>query len=58
MRDPSGSTPGIPPTGRQVVWESCDYVKLDGGRLRAWHTYFDQVAFLVQLGLMPAPASA
>ena len=54
MRTPDGD---IPPTGKQVVWQSCDYIKVRDGKIASWHAYFDQVAFLTQLGLMPDAAS-
>jgi steroid delta-isomerase-like uncharacterized protein len=53
-------TPGgaIPPTGKQFLWESVDFIKVEGGKITSWHVYLDQVPFLTQLGLIPAPASA
>jgi steroid delta-isomerase-like uncharacterized protein len=53
VRLPTGE---IPATGKPFVWESVDIVRVKGGKIASWHTYFDQVPFLVQLGLMPAPA--
>jgi steroid delta-isomerase-like uncharacterized protein len=55
LRTPGGD---IPPTGKRVIWESVDYIKVDGDTITSWHTYLDQAAFLAQLGLMPAPAVA
>jgi predicted ester cyclase len=55
MQTPNGP---IPPTGRQVTWESVDFVKVAGGKIVSWHAYFDQMAFLMQLGLIPEPAAA
>lgn len=55
MRTPNGE---IPPTGKQIVWESVDYIKIDGNKVKSWHTYFDQMAFMIQIGLMPAPANS
>lgn len=55
MRTPAGE---IPPTGKKVLWESVDFIKIEGGKIRSWHVYQDQVAFLTQLGLMPEPAQA
>jgi ketosteroid isomerase-like protein len=46
----------IPATGNTVVWESADYIKARGGRILSWHAYNDQLATLVQLGLVPVPA--
>jgi steroid delta-isomerase-like uncharacterized protein len=47
----------IPPTGRTLVWESVDFITLRDGKIASWHTYFDQMAFLAQLGLLPEPAA-
>lgn len=55
MRMPTGE---IPPTGRAVVWESVDLITFAGNRISTWHTYFDQMTFLSQLGLLPAPVAA
>ena len=55
LRGPQGE---IPPTGRTVVWETADYVKVRDGKVVSWHVYDDQLAFMVQLGLMPDPAAA
>lgn len=55
MQTPNGP---IPPTGRQVVWESVDFVTVVDGKIATWHAYYDQMAFLGQLGLLPAPALA
>jgi ketosteroid isomerase-like protein len=52
LRMPQGE---LPATGREVVWESTDYVKVRDGRIASWHAYTDGVAFLSQLGLMPGP---
>jgi steroid delta-isomerase-like uncharacterized protein len=55
MQTPNGP---IPATGRQVVWESVDFVTVAGGKIASWHAYYDQLAFLAQLGLLPEPATA
>jgi ketosteroid isomerase-like protein len=47
----------IPATGRPVVIESVDVITLRDGKIASWHTYFDQMAFLAQLGLPPEPAT-
>jgi len=41
----------IPPTGRQVSWQSADIVRLDGGKIVSWHVYHDPIVILAQLGL-------
>lgn len=49
----------VAPTGRTVVIESADVVRVGpDGRITGWHTYFDQMSMLGQLGLLPAPAGA
>lgn len=53
MVGPSGV---VPATGRKLDWRSCDYVRIEGGKIRSWHAYFDQVELFTQLGLMAAPA--
>ena len=47
-------TPGglVQPTGKKVVWESCDYVGVKDGKVMSWHGYFDNVPFLTALGLL------
>jgi steroid delta-isomerase-like uncharacterized protein len=54
FRTPMGN---IPATGRTVVIESVDVVNVKDGKIASWHTYFDQMAFLAQLGLLPEPAA-
>jgi steroid delta-isomerase-like uncharacterized protein len=54
FRTPQGD---VPPTGRTIVWEAVDIVTLRDGKIASWHTYFDQLAFLAQLGLLPEPAT-
>jgi uncharacterized protein (TIGR02246 family)/steroid delta-isomerase-like uncharacterized protein len=51
LQSPRGE---IPATGKALVWESFDYIKLRDGKIASWHVYFDQVPFLEQLGLMPS----
>jgi steroid delta-isomerase-like uncharacterized protein len=46
----------VPATGRKIVWESCDYVRVRNGRVVSWHGYYDNVPFLAALGLIDAPA--
>jgi ketosteroid isomerase-like protein len=55
LRMPQGE---LPATGRSVLFESCDYVKVSDGKIASWHVYNDQLTFLVQLGLAPDPAGA
>jgi steroid delta-isomerase-like uncharacterized protein len=55
FRTPTGD---VPATGNTVTWESADYIKVRDGKIVSWRAYFDQVALLTQLGLMPEPESA
>ena len=53
LRGPQGE---IPPTGKPVLWVSCDYVKVRDGKVVVWHAYTDMMAMMAQLGLLPEPA--
>lgn len=55
LRTPAGD---VPPTGRSVTINSCDYIVVRAGKVASWHAYFDQFTFLDQLGLVPAPVPA
>jgi steroid delta-isomerase-like uncharacterized protein len=44
----------IPATGREVVWDSVDWVKIANGKIASWSVYEDGMAFLAQLGVLPA----
>jgi ketosteroid isomerase-like protein len=45
----------VPATGRTVVLESCDVARFRGGLVVSFHSYFDQLAMMAQLGLLPEP---
>ncbi|HEX2735028.1 MAG TPA: nuclear transport factor 2 family protein [Polyangiaceae bacterium] len=51
MQTPQGV---VPPTGKRVVWESCDYIRVRQGKLTSWHVYHDPLPFLSALGLVKA----
>ncbi len=55
MATPQGE---IPATGRHVSFENCAVVTAAGGRITSWHSYFDQMSMLTQLGIVPEPATA
>lgn len=55
MPTPNGP---IAPTARTIVLESCDFCRFRDGRVVSFHTYFDQMAMLAQLGLLPSPDHA
>jgi ketosteroid isomerase-like protein len=56
MRLPDGQE--VAPTGREMVWESVDWIKLRDGKLAFWKVYQDTVPFLTALGLLPEPTAA
>ena len=49
---PSGES--LPATGKRVAVRGVDIVTYDGGAIASHHMFFDQVQFLVALGLMPS----
>jgi len=53
-----GALGEIPATGKEVVWESVDYVTVKDGKITSWHVYHDTIPFLTQLGLMQVPTTA
>jgi predicted ester cyclase len=55
MQMPQGT---VPATGKHVVWDSCDYIRVRGGKVHTWHVYHDSVAFLTALGLLPPTAAS
>jgi steroid delta-isomerase-like uncharacterized protein len=54
LRLPSGE---VPATGTFISLEGCDYIEVQGGKIKSWHTYANMAAFMAQLGLLPAPAA-
>jgi len=48
----------IPPSGRQVSFESVDIVEVSAGRIASWRVYLDTAAMMAQMGASPALASA
>src|ERR1700674_2219076 len=54
LRLPSGE---VPPTGKPISLEGCDYIEVVGGKIKSWHSYANMAAFMAQLGLLPAPAA-
>ena len=55
MRGPDGE---IPPTGRPLDLAVANVWRVEDGRIAAYHIYFDQLAFLGQMGLLHEPAAA
>lgn len=44
----------VPPTGRTLALPFCDIFEVEAGRIASHRTYYDQMAFAQQLGLIPA----
>jgi ketosteroid isomerase-like protein len=54
------ATPGgeVPPTGRTINLPFAATMRVDGEHVASMHVYFDQLAFLGQLGLAPQSQAA
>jgi hypothetical protein len=55
MQMPDGRE--LPPTGREAIWESVDWITLRDGRIHTWRVYQDTADFMASLGLMDEPAA-
>jgi predicted ester cyclase len=53
----AGPAGEVPPTGKSLRLEFADVFVVRDGLIVEHHIYYDQVAFLTQLGLMPAPVT-
>lgn len=53
LKLPGGQT--LPPTGKPVRIHGCDIATVKDGRIIDYRLYFDELAFLDQLGLAPLP---
>jgi steroid delta-isomerase-like uncharacterized protein len=53
MAGPDGD---IQPSGRAIDVQFADFSRIQDGKIVAYHTYYDQVSLLTQLGMMPEPA--
>ena len=54
MTGPAGE---IPPTGRSVELKGAAWITIRDGKIARFNGYYDTMSMMVQLGLMPAPAS-
>jgi ketosteroid isomerase-like protein len=54
LRTPMGD---IPPTGKKLRGEYCNITRWDGGLARDGAIYYDVADLMIQLGLMPEPAT-
>ena len=48
----------IPATGKTVSIRGVDAITVERGLITSQRVYYDQLSFMVQLGLMPEPAAA
>ena len=48
----AGDDGDIEPTGKTVDLRFADFSRVSDGKIASYHTYYDQVGFLTQLGLM------
>ncbi len=55
LETPEGT---MPATGKQVKLGGCDALTVREGRIRSHRAYYDQLAFMTQLGLVPEGAAA
>jgi predicted ester cyclase len=51
LRTPTGGS--IPPTGKTMMLKACDTFELKGGKISHSWWFYDRVALLGQLGLLP-----
>ena len=49
---PGGPLQGVPPTGKSFTLPGAGYLVVANGKIRSDTSYFDQMAFLGQLGLL------
>ncbi len=55
METPEGT---MPATGKRMTLRGCDAITVRDGRIRSHRAYYDQLAFMTQLGLVPEGATA
>ena len=48
----------VEPTGRTQTSRACIVTTFEEGRIKEFRQYFDSMALMTQLGLLPAPAAA
>lgn len=54
----TGDFNGIPATGRQIVIEGLDILRVSDGKIREIWVAYDMLGVLQQLGVMPQPEAA
>ncbi len=55
LETPEGT---IPATGKRVTLRGCDAMTVRDGRITSHRVYYDQLAFMTRLGLVPEGAAA
>jgi steroid delta-isomerase-like uncharacterized protein len=55
LRSPGGE---IPASGRSVTLKLCDVHRIENGKIKSVHSYFDSASLLTQIGAMPAAGVA
>lgn len=56
LKTPTGQE--IPPSGKRIELTFADVFEVQGDKVNKHRVYFDQLAFMQQLGLMPEPVGA
>ncbi len=51
----TGSSPGLPPTGRRLNLPGCEFIEVRQGLVQRVEGYFDRLSLREQLGLVPHP---
>ncbi len=51
----TGSSGGLPPTGRRLNLPGCDFIEVRQGLVQRVEGYFDRLSLREQLGLVPRP---
>ncbi|MEX1194118.1 MAG: ester cyclase [Dehalococcoidia bacterium] len=54
----NGDLMGVAPTGRSITIPVCDVIEIRDGKIYAEREYLDVMTMMVQLGVVPAPATA
>jgi ketosteroid isomerase-like protein len=54
----TGPTGAIPPTGRKIEIRFCSVGRLVNGKIAESRLYYDALGLLMQIGVIPAPATA
>jgi predicted ester cyclase len=45
----------VPPTQARIDFPASNHWKVENGKIVSYHSYFDQMTFMAQIGLLPAP---